>query len=137
MNIDYYAVLPSGPNGTLQSHCLTKGSWYHQLDEEWERAVHYGAGLIRIQQRGVELRIPIEFGFGYVLQYFRQFFEAEQNEPPIRNRLQAQLDWIADGLPVRLQRDGERIRIQADRIYEVARGPFLEALKRTKAVLCG
>jgi len=130
MKIDYFTVLPSGPNGALQTHCLTEGDWYRQLDEEWERAVHYGAGIIQIRQRGVELRIPIEFGFGYVLQYLKQFFEAEQKEPSIRKRLQAQLDWIADGLPIKLQREAEKIIIWGDQAYRVSRRPFLKALSR-------
>ncbi|SDB86368.1 hypothetical protein [Exiguobacterium indicum] len=70
MQIDYFAVQPSGPKGALEAHVLYPG-WNQRQNEEWERAVHYGAGLIRIRQRGTELRIPIEFGFGYVLQYIR------------------------------------------------------------------
>ena len=129
MNIDYFAVLPSGPKGALQTHCLTTGDGHAGWDEEWERAVHYGAGVIRVQNHGIELRIPIEFGFGYVLQYLKQFFEAEQKDRAARERLQAQLDWIGRALPVQIRRTGKQIFIKSDTTHRFPRIPFLKALQ--------
>ncbi|WP_294750039.1 hypothetical protein [uncultured Exiguobacterium sp.] len=134
MQIDYFAVQPSGPKGALEAHMLYPG-WNQRQNEEWERAVHYGAGLIRIRQRGTELRIPIEFGFGYVLQYIRQFMEAERKGGSIRQKMQAQLDWIAEGLPVRFKRDKETIVVTAERSHAFAERPFLEALGKSMYAL--
>ncbi len=106
MVIDYFAVLPSGKKGALEPHCLTLGTWYQRVNEELFRAIHYGAGIIRIRDKGAELRIPIEFGFGYVLQYLRQFTEAERQSGRKRHVLQRQLDWIGRGLPIELKRSG-------------------------------
>lgn len=131
MNIDYFAVLPSGPKGALQTHCLTNGPSDARQDEDWERAVHYGAGIIRVRDSGVELRIPIEFGFGYVLQYFKHFLEAEQKERTVRERLQAQLDWIGRALPVQLRQAGKQILLEGETTHRFPRTPFLEALRHT------
>ncbi len=135
MVIDYFAVLPSGKKGALEPHCLTQGTWYQRVNEELFRAIHYGAGIIRIRDKGAELRIPIEFGFGYVLQYLRQFLESERNDSPIRQRLQQQLEWIANGLPIKLERDENHIWLIADQVHQFARNPFLKALERRQGVL--
>lgn len=131
MNIDYFAILPSGPKGALQTHCLTTEDGHAGRDEDWERAVHYGAGVIRVQDHGIELRIPIEFGFGYVLQYFKHFLEAEQKDRTTRKRLQAQLDWIGRALPVQIRRTGKQIFIESDTTHRFSRTAFLKALRYT------
>lgn len=131
MKIDYFSVMPSGPKGALEIHCLTNGNWYRRVSEEWERAIHYGAGLIRIKDKGAELRIPIEFGLGYVLQYLRQFVAAErQTMDRARQHLQQQLEWIGNGLPIRLRRLEDTIELTADDGHRFPREAFLEAVEQ-------
>ncbi|WP_373952174.1 hypothetical protein QNN95_14000 [Exiguobacterium acetylicum] len=130
MVIDYFAVLPSGKKGALEPHCLTQGTWYQRINEELFRAIHYGAGIIRIRDKGAELRIPIEFGFGYVLQYLRQFTEAERQEGRKRHVLQRQLDWIGRGLPIELKRRGAKIEMWADDVHRLHRESFLRAIEK-------
>ncbi|MER2124408.1 MAG: hypothetical protein ABS936_10150 [Exiguobacterium indicum] len=130
MVIDYFAVLPSGKKGALEPHCLTQGTWYQRINEELFRAIHYGAGIIRIRDKGAELRIPIEFGFGYVLQYLRQFTEAERQGGRKRHVLQRQLDWISRGLPIELKRRGAKIEMWADDVHRLHRESFLQAIEK-------
>lgn len=131
MKIDYFSVMPSGPKGALEIHCLTNGNWYRRVSEEWERAIHYGAGLIRIKDKGAELRIPIEFGLGYVLQYLRQFVAAERHTlDQARHHLQQQLEWIGRGLPIQLRRLDEVIEVTADTDHRFRREAFLEAIEQ-------
>ncbi|MGA9231706.1 MAG: hypothetical protein WBV68_06610 [Exiguobacterium oxidotolerans] len=134
MKIEYFTVQPSGPKGKLETVPLVNG-WEQHVDEEWSRAIHYGAGLIRVTDDGVELRIPIEFGFGYVLQYIRQFVEAERKTKRARHLLQRQLDWIGRGLPIQLRRVGERIEIMADSRHQFDRTDFLEAMDARHQIL--
>ena len=130
MKIDYFSVMPSGPKGALETHCLTNGNWYGRISEEWERAIHYGAGLIRIKDKGAELRIPIEFGLGYVLQYLRQFTAAERHTMDrARRHLQQQLEWIGRGLPIQLRRLGDMIELTANANHRFQRETFLEAVE--------
>ncbi|MCT4791810.1 MULTISPECIES: hypothetical protein [Exiguobacterium] len=131
MKIDYFSVMPSGPKGALETHCLTNGNWYERISEEWERAIHYGAGLIRIKDKGAELRIPIEFGLGYVLQYLRQFTAAERHTVDrARRHLQQQLEWIGRGLPIQLRRLDEMIEVTADIEHQFPREDFLNAVEQ-------
>jgi len=130
MVIDYFAVLPSGKKGALEPHCLTQGTWYQRVNEELFRAIHYGAGIIQIRDKGAELRIPIEFGFGYVLQYLRQFTEAERQSGQKRHVLQRQLDWIGRGLPIELKRRGAKIEMWADDVHRLHRESFLRAIEK-------
>ncbi|WP_114572275.1 hypothetical protein [Exiguobacterium flavidum] len=134
MKIDYFAVMPTGKNGELEPLCLTDGRGFEGLDEEWLRAIHYGAGLIRIIDGGVELRLPVEFGFGYVLQYLRQFADAERHlVARTRKLLRAQLDWISRGLPLRLSRQDDWVEIEGDEQHAYPLDRFLEALGKANA----
>ncbi|MDI3236252.1 hypothetical protein QK289_14660 [Exiguobacterium antarcticum] len=131
MKIDYFTVMPSGPKGALETHCLTNGNWYRRISEEWERAIHYGAGVIRIKDKGAELRIPIEFGLGYVLQYLRQFVAAERHTiDHARRQLHQQLEWIGRGLPIQLRRLENMIELTSDADHRFQREPFLEAVEQ-------
>jgi hypothetical protein len=130
MVIDYFAVLPSGKKGALEPHCLTQGTWYQRINEELFRAIHYGAGSIRIRVKGAELRIPIEFGFGYVLQYLCQFTEAERQDGRKRHVLQRQLDWIGGGLPIELKRRGSKIEMWDADVHRLHRESFLRAIEK-------
>ncbi|WP_214847352.1 hypothetical protein [Exiguobacterium sp. s193] len=129
MKINYFTVQPSGKNGQLETHLLP-ADWHQAVDEEWSRAIHYGAGLIQVTDNGVELRIPIEFGFGYVLQYIRQFVEAERQTKRARHLLQRQLDWIGRGLSLRLQRKGAIIELTAGQTFCFKRESFLLACEK-------
>jgi len=55
--------------------------------------------------------------------------ESERNDSPIHQRLQQQLEWIANGLPIKLERDENHIWLIADQVHQFARHPFLEALE--------
>ncbi len=98
--------------------------------KELFRAIHYGAGDIRIRDKGAELRIPIEFGFGYVLQYLLSVHGAERQEGRKRHVLQRQLDWIGRGLPIELKRRGKNIEMWADDIHRLHRESFLQAIEK-------
>lgn len=129
MKINYFTVQPSGENGQLETHLLPV-DWHQAVDDEWSRAIHYGAGMIQVTDNGVELRIPIEFGFGYVLQYIRQFVEAERQTKRARHLLQRQLDWIGRGLSLQLHRKGEWIEVTCGHAYCFKRESFLVAFEQ-------